>query len=271
MLPLTLKSLIMGATAALILSPILISSSTAARQGQVTLKGAKAAGSSNVWSNTVTIERKTKPDRKPTRPRRKVQPVMAALLTLEWRALKRGTDGSAIEVNPTSVFHTGDRLRLAFKPNQNGYLYIVENTEGTDGTILFPDSRVNNGRNYVVKNQEVILPAGCSSKYIDEKGNCWWQMAPPAGKETFTVILSRDMITDLPNEVTSDGIVVKQQIIDNLKKDSGQILDSTSRPNLTPDQGGGAGRYVTWVTNKNRKDNEELIVLIQITHENLTD
>lgn len=218
--------------------------------------------SSLVWDKPVAVKRVDKPTRKIV-PHRRVERV--PLLTLEWRMLKRNNDGTSQETNPNAIFHTGDRIRLAIKANQNVYLYIVHHSEGQDGTIIFPDSRINNGENYVKKNQEYVLPAYCPTPEFDDPKDCWWKMTPPAGREEFTVICSRDMITSLPNQTSDEVGVIKLNVINELKTGSGQKLKRTSRPELSY-QEGGSGRYITWVTNTNAKDNEDLIETIVITH-----
>lgn len=222
-----------------------------------------AQESSLVWDRPVTVKRVAKPKRI-VQPRRKVQQV--PLLTLQWRVLKRAPDGIGIETNPNTIFHTGDRLRLAVKANQDGYLYIIHHSEGQDGTIIFPDSRINNGENFIKKDDEYLLPAYCPTPEFDDPKDCWWRMMPPAGREEFTVIFSRDMITNLPNQVRESGGVIKERLIEELKAGSHQTLKRTSRPALKPSEGGGAGRYITWVSNTNTNDNEELIETIVLTH-----
>ncbi|KAF0249483.1 MAG: hypothetical protein FD167_1113 [bacterium] len=218
--------------------------------------------SSLVWDKPVVVKRVSKPTRKPVAHRR-VERV--PLLTLEWRMLKRNNDGTSQETNPNAIFHTGDRIRLAIKANQNVYLYIVHHSQGQDGTIIFPDSRINNGENYVKKNQEYILPAYCPTPEFDDPKDCWWKMTPPAGREEFTIICSRDMITSLPNQSSDEIGIIKLNVISELKTNSGQTLKRTSRPEFSY-QEGGSGRYITWVTNTNAKDNEDLIETIVITH-----
>lgn len=218
--------------------------------------------SSLVWDKPVAVKRVSKPTRKSV-PHRRVERV--PLLTLEWRMLKRNSDGTVQETNPTAIFHTGDRIRLAIKANQNVYLYISHHSEGQDGTLIFPDSRINNGENYVKKDQEYVLPAYCPTPEFDDPRDCWWKMTPPAGREEFTVICSRDMITSLPNQSLDIPGTIKLNIINDLKTTSGQKLKRTSRPDLSYSEGG-SGRYITWVTNTNAKDNEDLIETIVITH-----
>lgn len=225
---------------------------------------ASAQAEKLTWDRDVQIKRVVKPGRKAPRARPRVE--RAPLLTLEYRVMKQAEDLSPRETNPQTVFHTGDRLQLRIKTNQNGYLYIIQNTETGDGQIIFPDSRIDEGRNLVRKNEEHAIPARCEKQYIDEQGNCWFWMEPPAGREVFTVIFSRDIISDLSDKLVDAGGKVRREVIKNLMTSSAQTLKRTSRPNLSTDQGGGAGRYVIWVTNTNSKNNEELITDIILLH-----
>ena len=226
----------------------------------------KPSGSSSVWTEETKVVRKAKPNRKSRRPRPKVEKV--PLLTLEYRVLKRGQDGTSIEANPLTLFHAKDRVRVAVKANQAGYLYIINQTEDQNGNVvvkprlIFPDSRIKDGQNFVKMNEEILLPAFCSPGY-DDHGVCWWKMDDKSGSETMILIFSRDLITDLEDNTVAG--VVKQSYIAQLKAGSDQ-RKKTSRPDLSPSQGGGAGRYITWVTNTNTKDNEELIETISLNH-----
>lgn len=227
----------------------------------------KASGSSSVWTEETRVERKTKPNRRARRPRPKIEKVR--LLTLEYRVLKRAQDGSAVEANPITLFHAKDRVRVSIKANQDGYLYIINQTEDQTGKVIdpphliFPDSRIKDGQNFVKMNEEILLPGFCSPGY-DDHGVCWWRMNDKAGSEVVILIFSRDLITDLQDN-TAAG-VVKPSYIAQLKASSEQRVRKTSKPDLSPSQGGGAGRYITWVTNTNTKDNEELIERISLNH-----
>ncbi len=225
----------------------------------------RAAGQADklTWDKDVQVKRVAKPGRKTVRPRPRVE--RAPLLTLEYRVMKQAENLSPQETNPQAVFYTGDRLQVGVRVNQDGYLYIIQHSNNEDGQIIFPDSRINYGRNLLRKNQEHLMPSQCESKYMDESGNCWFWMEPPAGREVFTVIFSRDLITQL-DEVAGAGGMVRRQIIEELLKNSHQTIKRTSRPGLSPEHGGGAGRYIVWVTNTNIRDNEELITDIVLLH-----
>ncbi len=228
---------------------------------------ASAQASKISWDKEATVSRVDKQKRKPSHPHKRIERVR--LLTLELRVLKLGNSNMAEETNPTAVFHTGDKIRLGIKPNQDGYLYIIGQTEGPSGEIVerprlvFPDSQVNNGQNGVTKDQEYRVPVNCPG--IADPGDCWLEMDKTEGSEVVIVIFSRDMITDLDDRIGAGG-VIDQRYVNQLKAGSGQKLMITSKPGLSPKQGGGAGRYVKWVINTNTKDNEELIETIKLNH-----
>src|SRR5687768_5292497 len=57
---------------------------------------------------------------------RKAQPAIG----LGYTVFMREPSGRAIRVEPTREFRTGDRIRLAFEPNVDGYLYIFDSENG---------------------------------------------------------------------------------------------------------------------------------------------
>src|SRR5262245_15294791 len=86
-----------------------------------------------------------------TPPRRKK--VLAPLLSMQWWLLIRNRDCHAQEVDPNAIFVTDDQLRIGSKVNQSGHLYIILNVQDSQEAILvFPEPRVNRGRNQVIKN-----------------------------------------------------------------------------------------------------------------------
>ena len=217
------------------------------------------------WVTEKVITRKAKPNRirqtansgKGTNKPPVVQREKVRLLTIQWRVLKKNAEGKAVEVNPESTFFTGDRVQFAVKVNQNGYLYIIQDTEGEEAAAIFPDEHINGGNNFVKKDVEYVLPFNCDEAHKDD---CWFLMEPPDGREAVTVIFSRDKITSLPNDAEQAKTLIKKQTISSIK-DSSPALLRNNRPKSL-----GAGRFVTWVTNTNVKDNEELVSTFYLTH-----
>jgi len=197
----------------------------------------------------VKIQRKAKTNRvrKPTT-RRRPAVVQAPLLKLQWRVLKVRDDGTDEETSPLAMFHTGDRLRLAVKANQDGYLYIIHQESPTSpGQIIFPDSRLNAGRNDVGKYQELILPSNCPVGIT--RRNCALPVVPPAGREVFTLVFTRDPIIDLPNTATeAAGGGIPVETLMKLKASSGQTLRRVK----------GSTPLSVMVVNTNTRDNEDI-------------
>jgi len=210
------------------------------------------SGQSNqlVDDRPVTIVRKEKSNRKVVRPpkrRRQVVVQKAPLLKLEWRVLRIRDDGSPEETSPLAVFHVGDRLRLAVKTNQNGYLYVIHQESPTQpGQIIFPDSRVNGGRNDVSRGQEYVLPSNCPVGMSAR--DCALIVTPPAGQELFTLVFTRDPFTDLPNTAAEAGGGIPVAALIKLKSSSGQTLRRIK----------GSTPLSVLVVNTNTKDNEDI-------------
>lgn len=193
----------------------------------------------------VTITRKPKPNRRPVRRTKPV--VKAVLLKLEWRVLKVRDDGSQEETSPLAVFHTGDRLRVSVRTNQDGYLYIVHQTSpNAPGQIIFPDSRLNNGSNVVSKGQEFVLPSNCPPDI--ERRDCALIVTPPAGQELFHLVFTRDPFTDLPNSAAEATGGIPPETLLKMKSSSGQVLKRVR--GITP--------LSVLVINTNTKDNEDI-------------
>ncbi|MEJ7617310.1 MAG: DUF4384 domain-containing protein [Pyrinomonadaceae bacterium] len=248
-----LKLLFLGLAAGLLVSPGPLGQLVVAQDN-----------SSLTWDRPVTVTRK--PPRRgrvrqpPKRRRARPEPVeKAPLMTLQWRVMKVGADGNDQDTNPGAVFYPGDRLRLAVKVNQSGYLTIVHQSgPDQDGMIVFPDSRINGGQNFVEKNQECVIPSACPAGMNSR--DCSLMVAPPAGVEIFTLIFSRDLISDLTIKAAQAG-GLKPQMLQEFKAESGQVLKRK--------RGVGTGPYAIWVINTNAQDNEEIIETLVLNKGNV--
>lgn len=224
-----------------------------------------AQSPSALWENKVPVKRVEKPQRTPPKPRpkpagRKPAPVVekVQLLSLRW-SIHKGAWADAPDpsknpkpTNPEETYKVGDYLQLDFQVNQDGYLYIIQEK---DLTMVFPDKRINNGQNFVKKDQRIVVPSNCPGEYKDKNGNCWFRVENT--DDDLTLIFSRDKIDDLPNSATDDGtIIVKKDVLTKVKSGSRQQFSKTN-PNVTTVQ----------FTNLNRNDNEELIIETKIRHQ----
>lgn len=244
------KTCLFAATAAVLVPAVFTTPSSAQKQG------------APLWYSVVTVKRVEKPNRQRTRPVPRTGRQRAALLTLQWHLLRRVDETTQEEADPTQEFQTGDKLKLAITANQTGYLYIVNQPEGKDGVLLFPDLRINKGQNYVVKDKQYVIPSYCQD-WEDPK-DCWFKMAPPAGTETLIVIFSRDKITTLPNQIAKPYSPVERERVEQLLSSSEQKVKQVTGELTIP--GRKAVRYATRVQNVNLRDNEELIATIELRH-----
>ena len=202
----------------------------------------------------VTVRRVAKKGRviNKTRPRPKVSRV--PLLAVQLRLLKLKEDGTAVETNPLSQFYANDRLRLSVRPNQDGYLTIIRQSDPTeDGQILFPSSVLNDGANYVTANKEFVVPSNCPANV--KASDCAYVIPETAGTQIFTVIFSRDLILDLPESAKTATGAIKAELINQIERSSIKQLEIKA----------GASPYAILVLNTNRDDNEEIFTRFGVT------
>jgi hypothetical protein len=190
------------------------------------------------------------------------KPVTASLLTLQWHLMKRLTGNRPEIIDPRQTLRTGDQIKLSITANQDGYLYIINQPEGKDGVLLFPDPLVNDGKNFIKKDQEYLVPY--RKEDIADPTDAWMELSPPAGTETMIVIFSRDQITTLPNEVSRPGDAIKPEVIADLKATSQQKVKESFGNFAVP--GRKAVPFATRVKNINTRDNEDMITTIAIKH-----
>jgi hypothetical protein len=147
---------------------------------------------------------------------------------VQYRLLKVNDNNSQIEVSPVTVFNTGDRLRLAVKADEDVYLFVIhQKAPGRQGSIYFPDSRVNGGQNLIPKGAEFLLPSNCSDR--SSPVACSFPVDPVGGQEFFTLIFSRSPSVSLLDQAAEAGGVVSAQSLDTYLGGHAQKLDASAR------------------------------------------
>lgn len=108
-------------------------------------------------------------------------------------------NGSVTTVLPTSDFKSGDKVRLLFSANREGYVYWV--AKGTSGSyqVLFPNEKAGMD-NSLAKSKEYTVPAKGAWRFDDKKGT-----------ETLVCIVSPTRVTDLDKAVALAGEGKKEQ------------------------------------------------------------
>ena len=107
---------------------------------------------------------------------------------LRYRMTQASSGGNETDVDPAAaVFKSGDRVRLSFESNVDGYLYVVQ--EGSSGrwTVLFPNPDSNGGRNTIRRGAEYVVPP-----------DGWFEFDTTVGTELLFVVLSKEPLSELP-------------------------------------------------------------------------
>ena len=119
---------------------------------------------------------------------------------MRYRILRSGSDGGALEVDPDTIFRTGDRIRFVFEPNIDGFLYVVQQGSSGRWSVLLPHPLINGGQNAVTRFQAVSIPP-----------EGWFRFDDTPGSERVFIYLSRRPISTLP---WGGGPVASAQTVD---------------------------------------------------------
>ena len=108
----------------------------------------------------------------------------------------RNTGGDEYrEVDPDTVFHSGDRIRVAAQSNDEGYLYIVMKGASGSWKVLFPSPEIADGSNRVASGRQTLIPPPPGRFAFDEQ----------AGEERLFIVLSRHAEPSLEQLIYSLG------------------------------------------------------------------
>ena len=114
-------------------------------------------------------------------------------LGLRYSIQKEGLGGRFAEVDPDTVFRTGDHVKLTVEANDSGYLYIVQQGASGKWKVLFPREPIAGG-NRIEKNRREEIPR-----------DTYFNVADPAGDEKLFVVLSREPESDWERLIRSVG------------------------------------------------------------------
>lgn len=120
---------------------------------------------------------------------KKTAPSLAKLATglSYWLEVVQPNGKTVRATAESRVFKSGEHVRFAFKSNKEGYLYLLSLGSSGRGTVLFPDPRINGGRNIVSPSENYVIPFGEKSFVMD---------ATP-GEERVLVFFSETEIGDV--------------------------------------------------------------------------
>ena len=102
-------------------------------------------------------------------------------LGLRYSFLRNAGGDEYREVDPDTVFHSGDRIRVAAQSNDEGYLYIVMKGASGSWKVLFPSPEIADGSNRVASGRQTLIPPPPGRFAFDEQ----------AGEERLFIVLAR--------------------------------------------------------------------------------
>src|SRR5260370_15795565 len=91
------------------------------------------------------------PNRQNTKPKDVAKPakINTQRLGLGLTLFSRDSNGLALRVDPTHVFHKRDRVRILLETNSDGYLYIFNTTDNGPPVMVYPNPELDDAGNYL--------------------------------------------------------------------------------------------------------------------------
>jgi hypothetical protein len=123
------------------------------------------------------------------------EPPEGAVLGLHYWILLRQADGKVKAVTDQHEFQQGDKFRLKFDTNAEGYAYVFHRGSSKRGTVLFPDERINEGKNLVPKHKEYTVPP-----------TGWFEFDETPGTEELFVFFSTKPLKELERSAAARSI-----------------------------------------------------------------
>jgi hypothetical protein len=116
-------------------------------------------------------------------------------LGLRYSILRNSGGDEYREAAPDTVFHSGDRIRVAVEANDAGYLYVAMKGASGAWKILFPAAEVAGGNNRVESGRSYTIPSPPGRFAFDQQ----------PGEEQLFIVLSRQPEPSLEQLIYSLG------------------------------------------------------------------
>jgi hypothetical protein len=105
-----------------------------------------------------------------------------------------GDNGLAVRTDSARQFRTGEAIRIALESNTDGYLYIFHTENDGEPAMLFPDTRLGGGNNFVRAHVPYEIP---SSEEAREEMR-WFVFKDPPAAERLYIVLARQPLAGVP-------------------------------------------------------------------------
>ena len=121
-----------------------------------------------------------------------------AALGIGYTLYMKDASGDAVRVDPKRTFRSGEAIRLSLEVNTDGYLYVFYTENGGEPQMIFPDSRLARGNNFVRAHVPYEVP---SNMEADERLRWFVFDATPATEQLYLVV-TREPLPDVPTGET---------------------------------------------------------------------
>jgi hypothetical protein len=176
---------------------------------------------------------------------------------IRFRIQQRDQDGTVRDVDTTTVFHSGDRVRFEVESNIDGYLYVIQ--KGSSGAVstLFPDAAINQGTNTARRGMRYPVP-----------GDEWFAFDQTPGEEHVMLILSRSPLKSLPAAKLSarPEAATFPALLDELDR-CVQSRDLMLYSETTPAASAAAAGVASVVVNTSSENNEVVYTEVVLKHQ----
>ncbi|MDQ1592542.1 MAG: hypothetical protein QOG71_3169 [Pyrinomonadaceae bacterium] len=105
-----------------------------------------------------------------------------------------GDNGLAVRTDSSRQFRTGEAIRVALETNTDGYLYIFHTENDGAPSMIFPDTRLNGGGNFVRAHVPYEIPS--SAEATEEMR--WFVFKDPPAAERLYIVLARQPLAGVP-------------------------------------------------------------------------
>jgi hypothetical protein len=179
----------------------------------------------------------------------------AANAGLRYRLIQQSSAGEA-DVDPSTTFRSGDRVRFSFESNIDGYLYVIQQGSSGRWSVLFPHPEINGGRNAIRRFENYQVPS-----------EGWFHFDSNPGTEQVFVLLSREQLTQLPglDQPVTRMETVGASVVEDLQrsiKSRDLVFEKERGDRAAP---GGKANQATYVVNRDELG-KAVAASIQLTH-----
>jgi hypothetical protein len=154
--------------------------------------------------------------------------------------------------SPSRVFHQGEKVKIQIESNIDGYLYIWMKGSSGAQRLLYPDKRINDGKNLIRSWQRLTVPLW---------GSGWFQITDEPGEDVLTLIVSRTPLMSQQPQDDNKTYAAMRERLPSDTRDLELITEEKAQTAQATDT-----ETATIVVNLNTLVNEVVFAEVRIRH-----